>query len=242
MPINYSSSSSPAAATPPTFATVTSTIPLTELSTPFYYTKKLAKQPVFDFMIQRDDFYINTHGVSVTELAKSYTPLSSGLFHILNKTNQPFVFNSINVSSIKFRNESAIPASTLKISFLETTYNTTLTQRYDAYNVLFRSKIIGKLTLSRKTKYDNNSNFVLNPFSSIEFGATYLVLNLNQLDVQYYGSSNINPDSKKGTIDIVLTIKTFTDLAMTNAVYESVMLTVNLVNTGYVPATIATSY
>ena len=60
--------------------------------------------------------------------------------------------------------------------------------------------------------------------------------------MQYYGASNINPESKKGTIDIALTIKTFTDLAMTNPVYESITLTVNLVNTGYVPATIATSY
>jgi hypothetical protein len=224
---------------PPTFGTVTSSIPIGELSTPFYYSKKLAKQPVFDFMVQYDDFYINTHGVSVTEYAKSYTPLSSGKFHILNKTNQPFVFNSINVSSIKFRNESAIPASALKISFLETVYNKTLTERYDKYNVSFRSKVIGSFTLSRKTKYDNNANFVLNPFSSIEFGATYSVINLNQLDVQYYGASNINPDSKRGTIDIALTIKTFTDLAMTNAVYESVTITVNLVNTGYVPAAVA---
>jgi hypothetical protein len=59
------------------------------------------------------------------------------------------------------------------------------------------------------------------------------------LDTQYYGSSNINPNRRKGTIDIGLTIKSFTDLAMTNAVFESVTLTVNLVNTGYVPAIVA---
>jgi hypothetical protein len=221
------------------FSSVISSIPIAELSTPVYYTKRLAKQPVFDFMIQDTDFYINTHGVSVTELGKSYTTLSNGLFYILNKSSQSFVFNSLNVTSVRFRNESAIPASTLKISFNKTTYNTTLTERYDTYDLLFRSKIIGELRISRKTKYDNDLNFTLNPFQSIEFGASYSVKNVNMLDTQYYGLSNINPNRRKGTIDIGLTIKSFTDLAMTNAVYESVTLTVNLVNTGYVPAIIA---
>lgn len=221
------------------FSSLISTIPIGELSPAVYYTKKLAKQPVFDFMVQDSEFYINTHGVSVTELGKSYTALSNGLFYILNKSSRSFVFNSLNVTSVRFRNESAIPATTLKISFNRTTYDTSLTQRYDRYNILFRSKIIGELLISRKTKYDNDLNFTLNPFQSIEFGATYSVKNVNMLDTQYYGSSNINPNRRKGTIDIGLTIKSFTDLAMTNAVFESVTLTVNLVNTGYVPAIIA---
>jgi hypothetical protein len=225
-----------------TFSTLSSSIPIAELTPAYYYTKKLAKQPVFDFMIQHDDFYINTHGVSVTELSKSYTSLSNGLFYILNKTNQPFVFDSLTVNSVKFRNESAIPANTLKINFFETTYNTSKTHKYDTYNVLFRSQVIGQLTLSRKVKYDNNLNFVLNPFQSIEFGATYLVKNLNMLDVQYYGASNINQDNKKGTIDITLIIRSYSDLAMTNVVYESITLSVNLVDTGYVPAAKSSGY
>lgn len=226
--------------TTPTFSVPPTTIPTSELATGLvYYTKKLAKQPVFDFMVQDSDFYISTHGVSVTELDKSYTTLSNGLFYILNRTSKSFVFNSLNVTSVRFRNESAIPASTLKFSFNRTTYNTSLTQRFDIYDILFRSKIIGELRISRKTKYDNDVNFTLNPFQSIEFGASYSVRNVNMLDTQYYGLSNINPNRRRGTIDIGLTIKSFTDLAMTNAVYEPITLTVNLVNTGYVPAVIA---
>jgi hypothetical protein len=226
--------------TAPTFSVPPSTIPPTEIATGLvYYTKKLAKQPVFDFMIQNSDFYINTHGVSVTELGKSTTSLSNGLFYILNKTSKSFVFNRLDVTSIRFRNESAIPATTLKINFSNTIYNTNLTERYDIYNVLFRSKIIGELSIFRRTKYDNDLNFVLNPFQSIEFGATYTIKNINMLDIQYYGLSNINPNRRIGTIDIGLTIKSFTDLAMTNAVYEPITLTVNLVNTGYVAAAIS---
>ena len=225
-----------------TFSTLISSIPIADLAPAYYYTKKLAKQPVLDFMVQHDDFYINTHGVSVTESSKSYTTLSNGLFYILNKNSQPFIFNSLNVSSVKYRNESAIPPNTLAINFLETTYNTSKSHRYDAYNVLFRSQVVGKLTISRKTQYENDMNIILNPFQSIEFGATYLVENLNLLDLQYYGASNINPDKKRGTIDITLTIKCFTDIAMTNPVYESITLTVNLVDTGYVPAATSTGY
>jgi hypothetical protein len=221
--------------TTPTFSVPPSTIPTSEIATGLvYYTKKLAKQPIFDFMIQDSDFYINTHGVSVTELGKSTTSLSNGLFYILNKTSKSFVFNRLDVTSVRFRNESAIPATTLKISFFKTTYNIDLSERYDTYNILFRSKIIGELTINRKTKYDNDVNFTLNPFQSIQFGVTYSVKNLNMLDTQYYGLSNINPNRRMGTIDIGLTIKSFTDLAMTNAVYEPITLTVNLVNTGYV--------
>lgn len=240
---SYSSSYSSAYLPPdttPTFSVPPSSIPIAEIATGLvYYTKKLAKQPVFDFMIQDSDFYINTHGVSVTELGKSTTSLSNGMFYILNRTSKSFVFNSLDLTSIRFRNESAIPASTLKTNFFKTTYNTTLTERYDTYNVLFRSKIIGELTIFRKTKYDNGLNFILNPFQSIEFGATYSVKNLNLLDIQYYGLSNINPNRRVGTIDIGLTIKSFTDLAMTNAVYEPITLTVNLVNTGYVATAIS---
>lgn len=201
-----------------------------------FYRRKIAKQPFFDFMIQHDDFYINTHGVSVTDINRAHTKLIDGLFHVLNKNSQPIVYSSLTVSSIRFRNENAIPATTLKISFNKTTYSADNLYRFDTYNVLFRSNIIGILTIRTKTKFENNNNVVLTPFQSIEFGASYAVSNVNLLDVQYYGASNVQPDKRTGTIDINLTIKSFTDLEMTNAVYETMTLTVNVINTGYVAA------
>ena len=149
--------------------------------------------------------------------------------------NQPMVFSEVTINSVKFRNESAIPSNTLTYALVGTTYNTSKTHAYDTYNVLFRSNIIGTLTISREAKYINGSNAVITPFQSIEFGATYLVKNVNMLDIQYYGQSNINKDNKVGTLDIKLTIKSFTEIGMINPVYDSMTLTVNLVNTGYVP-------
>ena len=221
-------------------STPTSNIAQAELSTVNLYTKKLAIQPVFDFKIFRDDFYINTHGVSVTESTKSFTTLNNGLFHILNKNNQPMVFNGITLTSVRFRNESAVPANTLKHVFVNTTYNASNTYAYDNYNILFRSNVIGTLSISRSIEHANDLNFILNPFQSIHFGATYTFKNVNLLDVQYYGASNINKDKKVGTLDMRLTIKSFTDLTYTTPIYDSMTITVNLVNSGYVPSALST--
>jgi len=60
------------------------------------------------------------------------------------------------------------------------------------------------------------------------------------LDVQYYGASNINKDKKVGTLDMRLTIKSFTDLTLTTPIYDSMTITVNLVNSGYVPSALST--
>lgn len=200
-----------------------------------YYTKKLAKQPVLDFLIKQNDFYINTHGVSVSDITRSYTSRANGLFYVLNKENKPIYFNRITPVSVRFRNESAIPANRLSFVFLKTELNSDETMIFDSYNVKFRSKIIGTFTISRPVKYTNGNNEILTPFQSIEFAATYTVNNVNMLDTQYYGASNINPNRKVGTIDINLNIRCYSDKELTNIITDTLTLTVNLVNTGYVP-------
>jgi hypothetical protein len=76
---------------------------------------------------------------------------------------------------------------------------------------------------------------IINPFQSVEFAASYEVLNVNKLVIQYYGKSSINQYKNKGTIDINLNIKCYGDQALTKIINEPLTITVNTVNTGYTP-------
>ena len=55
------------------------------------------------------------------------------------------------------------------------------------------------------------------------------------INITFKIDKSYNKDNKVGTLDIKLTIKSFTEIGMINPVYDSMTLTVNLVNTGYVP-------
>lgn len=197
------------------------------------FTRVSEKQPVFDFMIKREDFYINTHGVSITESNKSFTTYNDGLFYILNKNNKPIYFNGIYLVNSRLRKERGFPGNSLRVTLNTTTFSGNF--MYENYFLSFRGRQIGQLTISRLRMFENNSNLLLNPFQSIELSATYQALNLNNLDLHYYGKSRLNQDKKKGTIDINFTIRCFADKAFTQQVNETLTISVNVVNTGYVP-------
>ncbi len=197
------------------------------------FTRITEKQPVFDFMIKKDDFYINTHGVSVTEFDKSYTTFNDGLFYVLNKNNKPLYFNGVYLVNARLRKERGFPGNSLRVSLINTSFSGNY--MYENYNVSFRGRQIGQLTISRLSIYQNSSNLLINPFQSIEFSATYQVINLNNLDQQYFGKSRLNQNKKKGTIDINFTIRCFADKEFTQQVNDTLTLTINVVNTGYVP-------
>jgi hypothetical protein len=197
------------------------------------YSRKAEKQPVFDFMIKKSDFYINTHGVSVTELSKSYTSYTDGLFYVLNKNSKPIYFNGLYLSSVRMRRETGYPAISLVVSLNNTRVIGNYT--YEDYSLKFRGQQIGELTISRLNKFVNGNNEMLNPFQSIEMSATYAVFNLNKLDIQYFGKSNLNPNRKKGTIDVTFNIKCFADKEYTQQVNDTLVITINTINTGYIP-------
>jgi hypothetical protein len=197
------------------------------------FSRVTEKQPVFDFMIKKDDFYINTHGVSVTEFDKSYSTFNDGLFYVLNKNNKPLYFNGVYLVNARLRKERGFPANSLRVFLTNTSFSGNY--MYENYNVSFRGRQIGRLTISRLSTYQNNSNLLINPFQSIEFSATYQVINLNNLDQQYFGKSRLNQDKKKGTIDINFTIRCFADKEFTQQVNDTLTFTINVVNTGYVP-------
>jgi hypothetical protein len=197
------------------------------------FTRYTEKQPVFDFMIKKEDFYINTHGVSVTELDKSATIINDGLFYILNKNNKPLYFNGLFLSNVRMRRERGYPGNALRVRLADTSVSGNFL--FERYNVIFRGRLVGELTIRRLSTYQNNNNSLINPFQSIEFSATYRVINLNNLNEQYYGKSRLNQNKKKGTIDINFTVKCFTDKELTQDVVETLTITINTVNTGFVP-------
>jgi hypothetical protein len=203
------------------------------------YSRINEKQPIFDFMIKKADFYINTHGVSVTELGKSYTSYNDGLFYILNKNNKPIYFNGLYFNSIRMRRENGYPSANLTSVLSETRVVGNYT--YEDYILSFRRQTIGKLTIGRLNEYVNESNVILNPFQSLEMSASYTVLNLNRLDIHYFGKSNLNPNKTKGTIDISFNIKCFANREYTQAINDTLVLTINTINTGYVPQSLAPS-
>lgn len=201
------------------------------------YSRVTEKQPVFDFMIKAQDFYLNTHGVSVTEQGKSYTNYNDGFFYILNRNNIPIYFNGIYFNNARMRRENGYPPATLKVGLGESKNIDGII--YDNYEVKFRGNLIGHLTLSRKEILIDGSNFLLYPFQSAEFSMTYRVINLNRLDLQYYGKSDVNKNNKVGTIDFNFMIKSYTDKNFKNLIEEEITFSVNCVDTGYVPFSIS---
>jgi hypothetical protein len=179
-----------------------------------FFNRVTEKQPVFDFLIKNNDFYINTHGVSVTEFDKSYTTLSDGKFYVLNKNNKTFYFNGLYLSSVRMRRENGYPTIALRAKLIDTRVIGNFV--YEDYYLNFRGKDIGKLTISRLTRFANNNNIMVSP-------------------LQYYGKSNIAENKNKGTIDVNFNIRCFTDKEYTNQISENLTITINTINSGFVP-------
>jgi hypothetical protein len=201
------------------------------------FSRITEKQPVLDFMIKKEDFYINTHGVSISELGKSYTNFSDGVFYVLNKNSKPIYFDGIYLSNVKMRKESAYPASSMKIFTDKSEIIDDVL--YEKYILRFRGNDVGELTIGRDLRFQNGSNFKLNPFQSISLFATYTTLNVNKINLHYYGKSNLSPNRHIGTIDVEFIIRSFSDAEFKNITNDVMTITINKINTGFVPESIA---
>lgn len=200
----------------------------------YSYIRRIDYQPIFKFMIQEPEFYINTYGVSVADGTKSTTLLGDGAFNVLNKNSNPVFFGGAVVSSIRFRNENAYSTTQLSIR-LSSTVRRDTDYRYDDYLVTFRGSQIGTLTINTPLKYDTTGTTKLYPFQSVELGATYTVANVNKMGIQYFGFSKINKTRAIGTLDITLNINTLTDDQVKNTLTDTMVISINCINTGYVP-------
>lgn len=198
------------------------------LTSALSYVRKVAKQPVFDFMItnEDDDFYINTHGVSFIN-DSSFTKLNDGKFYVLNKNNIPIYFNSIDVDNIKLRDDID-NANKVTINKIDTILDGNFI--FEDYSVKINGNDVGELRLGRLTNFENNSNVLVNPQQSIEFSASYKVKNLNNFNIHYFGKTNKSPNRKKGAIDIDLRIKCFGDRNLTRSIDDILTISVNSVN------------
>jgi hypothetical protein len=195
-------------------------------STAISYARKVAKQPKFDFMItnEDDDFYMNTHGVSVVT-NKSFTDLSNGKFYILNKNNVPIYFNLIEIENISLRDDNLNKVTIDKIdTILDNNYI------FDVYVIKINGNEVGEFEISRLIRFENNKNEIVNPQQSIEFRATYNVLNIGNFNIQYFGKNNKNPNKKRGVIDIDLKVKCFGDKNLTIEITDSVRISLNTIN------------
>ena len=189
------------------------------------FVRKIAKQPVFEFMLTNEDdnFYINTHGVSI--INDSFTNFENGKFYILNKNSIPIYFNSIEISGIKLRDDSLSTTSIVK--------NNTISDGnfiIDIFTVRINNIDVGELEIRRLDKFENNKNVFINPFQSVEFSAKYKVKNVNDLNQNYFGRTNKSPNRKKGMIDIDLRIKCYGNRDLTREINDTITISFNTIN------------
>ena len=189
------------------------------------FVRKIAKQPVFEFMLTNEDdnFYINTHGVSI--INDSFTDFENGKFYILNKNSIPIYFNSIEISGIKLRDDSLSTASIVK--------NNTISDGnfiIDIFTVNINNIDVGELEIRRLNKFENNKNVFINPFQSVEFSAKYKVKNVNNLNQNYFGRTNKSPNRKKGMVDIDLRIKCYGNSDLTREINDTITISFNTIN------------
>jgi hypothetical protein len=189
------------------------------------FVRKIAKQPVFEFMLTNEDdnFYINTHGVSI--INDSFTNFENGRFYILNKNSIPIYFNSIEISGIKLRDDSLSTTSIVK--------NNTISDGnfiIDIFTVRINNIDVGELEIRRLDKFENNKNVFINPFQSVEFSAKYKVKNVNDLNQNYFGRTNKSPNRKKGMIDIDLRIKCYGNRDLTREINDTITISFNTIN------------
>jgi hypothetical protein len=104
-----------------------------------------------------------------------------------------------------------------------------------------KQMIIGYLTLRYLNEYYNNDGKMIAPFESIPFAASYSVTNVGKLGGQYYGKTLVAPNKNVGTLDFSFLVETYdsnpkNDNIIANILKTELAISVNVVNTGYVPS------
>lgn len=225
-------------------------------------------EPEFSFYIPNSEFYINTPGVSVSDVTKSVTNFNDGIFYLLNKNNFPIYYNSLDtltpvVSVVTTNNEtrktnSFNPVGKIRASFIESNNKIiTVTKdipnittdeiyTYVPYTILYKGNRLGQLVLRILSVYYNNPGIAVFPFESVPFAAAYISENVGDLAKLYYGKTIKSPNKNVGTIDFKFNFQYFDTnplIPETNPTvkYQEVVISLNTVNTGYVPTAISLS-
>lgn len=254
-----SSSSSSSYAPSSTYVPSTYTV-TTVVSTTIY-------EPEFSFYIPNSEFYINTPAVSVSDITKSRTNFNDSIFYFLNKNNVPLYYKSIDItqptitndivsSNAQIANRSVFnPVGKIRASFVkssnkvidvikdETLITTDEAYTYIPFIVSYKGNRLGQIILRVLNIYYNNPGIMVYPFESIPFAASYVSDNVGDLDKLYFGKTVKSLNKNLGTIDFTFyfqyyDVNPFDTTKTATLKYQPVVISLNTVNTGYVPSTI----
>lgn len=201
--------------------------------------------PQLDFYIPNSEFYINTPGVSAANMAKSATNFKDGMFYLLNKNSIPLYYKDFVLINAQIRSGyltavNKIVAVALELTSEDETYT------YLVYSLKYRGKLLGYLTIRILSDFYNQPGRSIAPFEIVRFAGSFSAQNVGNLSQIYYGKTITAPDRSIGVIDINFFIECWDSnpndtSKIPNLLKQQVTVTVNVVNTGYVPTVVNAS-
>jgi hypothetical protein len=190
----------------------------------------------FNFILDPKTIIINTYGISVYTDNKSSSNKFNGKFNILNRSKEFVYYNSITYKSISLRNNYFYSKKDISVNILPSNMDKDEDSFDYNYEIIFKNNKIGDLKILVPPKYINGNNTKMYPFEYLTMFATYSVYHptnrtsVSYLSKQYYGQSNLNPNIKKGYIDVNFEIKFYTDSLFTNFITDTFTISLPLIN------------
>lgn len=190
----------------------------------------------YNFILDPKTIIINTYGISVYTDNKSSSNKFNGKFNILNRSKEFVYYNSITYKSISLRNNYFYSKKDISVNILPSNMDKDDDSFDYNYEIIFKNNKIGDLKILVPPKYINGNNTKMYPFEYLTMFATYSVYHpanrtlVSYLSKQYYGQSNLNPNIKKGYIDVNFEIKFYTDSLFTNFITDTFTITLPLIN------------
>lgn len=220
-------------------------------------------EPQLDFYIPNNEFYLNIPAVSIASVDKSRTNFNDGSFFVMNKSSKIVYYKNITFNHGLIR-ASYVKSNNKVLNLTKVNTNSDATYTYEVYRVGYnissapvlttsiinktvsrsaatKQMIIGYLTLRYLNEYYNNDGKMISPFESIPFAASYSATNVGKLASQYYGKTLVAPNKNVGTLDFSFFVETYdsnpnNDNITPNILKTELVISVNVVNTGYVPS------
>lgn len=190
----------------------------------------------YNFTLDPKTIIINTYGISVYTDNKSSSNKFNGKFNILNRSKEFVYYNSITYKSISLRNNYFYSKKDISVNVLPSNMDKDDDSFDYNYEIIFKNNKIGDLKILVPPKYINGNNTKMYPFEYLTMFATYSVYHptnrtsVSYLSKQYYGQSNLNPNIKKGYIDVNFEIKFYTDSLFTNFITDTFTISLPLIN------------
>lgn len=233
-----------------TFGTVSDILSVGYPTTPITYkiTTTVAtpiNSPQLDFYIPNSEFFINTPGFSAANVAQSATNFNDGMFYLLNKNSITLYYKDIVLINGQIRS-GYITAINKIVAINQELISNDETYTYVVYSVKYRGKLLGYLTIRILSHFYEQPGRAIAPFENVRFSASFSAQNVGNLGQVYYGKTGTAPDRNVGTIDVNFFIECWDSnpndtSKIPNLLKQRVTVSVNIVNTGYIPTVINAS-